>query len=124
MEKKEKLIIIGRNIKTARLKKGITQEELANIIDGSISFISEIETGSAGPSLSKIIKIAKALDTTVDCLLGEIQNTINDEYFLIAKSLLADCSEKECKFLLNTIEQIKKVHREIYRDGTSESSVI
>ena len=81
MEKKEKLIIIGKNIKTARLKKGITQEELANIIDGSISFISEIETGSAGPSLSKIIKIAKALDTTVDCLLGEIQNTINDEYF-------------------------------------------
>lgn len=115
MEIKEKLTIIGKNVKTARLKKGITQEELSNIIDCSTSYLSEIETGTSSPSLSKIIEIAKALDTTVDCLLGEIQDNVNDENILRAKYILADCTDRECKFLLNTMEQIKKVHRDVYK---------
>lgn len=115
MEIKDKLTIIGKNIKTARLKKGITQEELANIIDCSTSYLSEIETGTSGPSLSKIIEIARALDTTVDCLLGDIQDNVNDENTLRAKYILANCTDRECKFLLDTMEQIKKVHRDVYK---------
>ncbi len=100
--------IIGKNIRIARITKGYTQEKLANIIDGSTSYMSEIETGTSSPSLSILIKISKALDTTVDCLLGEIQSNINEEYVLKAKNILASCTDKECNLILGAMENIKE----------------
>lgn len=45
-----------------RIKKGVTQKELAEIMGTKQSAISRLESGSYNPTLSFINKISKALD--------------------------------------------------------------
>ena len=62
-----------------------------------------------------LINIARVLDTTVDCLLGDIQANVNEEYVLRAKNILADCTDNERKFLLDSMEHIKEDHRNDFK---------
>ena len=110
MSEKINFKTIGKNIKAAGAKKGITQDELSNLVEASTSYISEIETGNANPSLTILINIARFLDTTVDCLLGDIQANV-----LRAKDILADCTDDERRFLLDCMEHIKADHRNDFK---------
>ena len=58
-------LIIGYNIKQARLKKQLTQEELSKLTKINQSDISRIESGKLSPSLSTIKKIAKGLKEVI-----------------------------------------------------------
>ena len=60
---------IGKRIKVARIRMEITQEQLAERLSLSPTHLSNIETGTTRVSLSSIVKIANALDVTVDDLL-------------------------------------------------------
>lgn len=60
---------IGQRIKIARIKKGITQESVANIINMTPSHMSNVETGKTKVSLPTLIAIANALSVSVDTLL-------------------------------------------------------
>ncbi|WP_332849927.1 helix-turn-helix transcriptional regulator, partial [Clostridioides difficile] len=46
---------IGQRIKIARIKKGITQESVANIINMTPSHMSNVETGKTKVSLPTLI---------------------------------------------------------------------
>jgi len=63
--------IIGVNIKRAREEKGDTLRELAKKLNVSASFLSQIETGKASPSLATLKNISNVLQTTVGALVGE-----------------------------------------------------
>ncbi|MEI8176408.1 MAG: XRE family transcriptional regulator [Candidatus Omnitrophota bacterium] len=63
--------LIGVNIKRSREEKDITLREFAKRLGVSASFISQVETGKASPSLSTLKAIADALQTTVGSLIGE-----------------------------------------------------
>ncbi len=60
---------LGQNIKRIRLKKDISQGDIARELDVSRGYISTIENGKTNPTLSTIAKIAKALGVTNDELL-------------------------------------------------------
>lgn len=60
---------LGKRLKNARIKKGYTQEVLAEKIDTATSYISDIERGVKTPSLSKLIELVKALDISADYVL-------------------------------------------------------
>ena len=50
---------LGRKVKRIRIKNGLTQKELANLLGTKQSSIARLENGSAGlPSLSFLQKIA------------------------------------------------------------------
>lgn len=69
---KSLLILFGQNIKKAREDKGISQEELATLIDSSRSFVSSIELGKTNPSLLTVLKLCKVLDIQdLNFLLGK-----------------------------------------------------
>ena len=53
-------------LKEIRLKKGITQVELAKHVGISQQTISHYETGRAKPSLDVAVKLAKALGVSVE----------------------------------------------------------
>jgi len=55
-------------IKLARVEKGLSQEELAGAAQVTRQTIGLIEKGDYNPSLSLCIRIAKALDKTLDQL--------------------------------------------------------
>lgn len=55
--KKELNIQIGSRVKTARETMRYTQENLAERIDVSVQYISDLERGVVGASLPTIIKL-------------------------------------------------------------------
>lgn len=56
---------IGKKVEMARLTNRLTQAELARRIGTRQSSISRIESGASLPSLSFLVKIADALETTI-----------------------------------------------------------
>ena len=71
-------------------KKGISQKQLAKISGLTESTISRYVRGERIPRGVNLIKIAKALDTTADYLLGNEEN----EDFDYVKSLIARNSSR------------------------------
>lgn len=67
--KKQINVEIGERIKRAREEKNLTQEKLAETIDVSTQYVSDLERGVVGASLSTLKSICTALDVTSDQLL-------------------------------------------------------
>lgn len=55
-------------IKIARVEKGLSQQELADLVDATRQTVGLIEKGKYNPSLNLCIKIAKTLDKTLNDL--------------------------------------------------------
>lgn len=56
------------NIKDFRTKKGLSVKEFAEKANVSVSHLRKIEKGEGTPSLKLAVRIAKALDCTLDDL--------------------------------------------------------
>ena len=69
------VIIISMNanmkMKLARIEKNLNQQELADLVDVTRQTIGLIERGNYNPTLNLCIKIAKALDRSLDQLFWE-----------------------------------------------------
>ncbi|MNW45034.1 DNA-binding transcriptional repressor PuuR [compost metagenome] len=53
--------IIGKNVKSIRIKQGLSQEDLAHECNVDRSYISMIEVGRNEPSVTKIFELCKGL---------------------------------------------------------------
>lgn len=62
------------NFKKIRVKRNITQVDLAKIINVKQETISAYESGKALPSADALVKIAGYLNTSTDYLLGRIED--------------------------------------------------
>lgn len=71
-------VIIGKKIKSMRLKKGIKQIELAKNAGISNTYLSDIENGRTIPSIKTLTKITKALGLNIDWNIF-----LNDNYVKI-----------------------------------------
>ena len=69
MNKTELLKRFGKNVKIERIKKDLTQEKLAEIMDVSQNYIASIECGKANMSLAKVLELSKSLDVQMSKLL-------------------------------------------------------
>lgn len=76
---------IGEKIKEIRISKHYTQEYVANATDVNTSHISNIENNRVKVSLSTLVQICNALDTTVDYVLSE---EYNDSSSVIEQEIL------------------------------------
>lgn len=94
---------MGRNIARIRNKNHLTQEQLAERINISTVFVSQIETAVRKPSLETIYKISTALNTTIDTLIGN--DSLQTKYDEISK-LLQDKNSDEISFITDIIREI------------------
>ena len=62
---------LGLRIKSIRISKNLTQENLAQLVDCNVSHISNIENNHTKVSLIMLLSIANALNTSIDYLLSE-----------------------------------------------------
>lgn len=67
--------IVGVNIQRLRKEQGMTLREMARKLEVSASFLSQVESGKASPSLATLKSIADCLSTTIGELIGEGQRT-------------------------------------------------
>jgi transcriptional regulator with XRE-family HTH domain len=66
-------------LKDLRKRKGISQGELAELIEVHFTQVSRYERGETKPNAEAMTKLAKALDTTVDFLMnGTADDVVND----------------------------------------------
>ena len=60
------------NLRLARVEQNLSQQELADKVGASRQTIGLIEKGGYNPTLDLCIRIAKALDKTLDHLFWEV----------------------------------------------------
>lgn len=70
-EEKINKLNIGDRIKMLRITQNRTLQEIAEACDLSKSMISKIENNKTVPSVAALVKIAKALGTTISSLLEQ-----------------------------------------------------
>lgn len=80
---------IGKNIRKFRDESGITQEELAEMVCLSVSYMGAIERGEKLPKLKVFIDIANALKVSSDSLLSGVLDVGNQ---IIASELSEELS--------------------------------
>lgn len=95
---------VGNKIRERRNFLKVTQENLANDINVSASFISDIENGRRKMSLETMIKISIALKTSLDYIvLDNVKDikTKNNIKFDELKNILETVDEKKESIFLD-----------------------
>jgi transcriptional regulator with XRE-family HTH domain len=64
---------LGKNVRSAREKKLLTQEKLAESAELDATYISGIERGLRNPGIKNVAKIAKALGLTTSELCEGVE---------------------------------------------------
>lgn len=98
---------IGEKLRTIRLSKNLTQEYIANAVDINTSHISNIENNRVKVSLSTLVQICNALDTTVDYVLSE---EYNDSSSAIEQEILHElhaCSNETKEQILKIVKALQ-----------------
>ena len=91
--------IIGERLKKARIKKGYTQEELSELIDVSVAFLSRVECGNTKINLSRLDQICEILGVTHGYILdgaSEVSHTYLNKEF---SDLLKSCPSEKIKLI-------------------------
>lgn len=96
--------VIGKKLREVRISKGLTQEYIANMANVNTSHISNIENNRAKISLSTLIHVCNALNTTIDYILNE---EYTDSLSVLDQTILIEL--KRCD--KNTKEKILKIIR-------------
>ena len=103
---------IGKRIQQKRKAAGLTQENMAALVDLDTSTISKIETGSTKISLPSLVEIANLLHVSADELLC---GSIAASAYVYQSELveqMKDCDEKELRILSEVnavlLEQLRK----------------
>ena len=95
---------VGRRIQEVRKARGITQSELAQMVDLSTKYVSNIECGFKTPKLNTFIAIANALQCDANTLLSDVLDiTTGQESGLVSKKLL-DLPVEEQRRLLRVLD--------------------
>ena len=80
VEGEDLALAIGKVVRDARQRAGLTLQQLASATDLSQPFISQIENGHSMPSLLSLHRLAEALGTSAHALLAK---TARDEVSLV-----------------------------------------
>ena len=103
--------IIGARIREVRIKKNLSQQELAAAANVSLPHISEIELGKSLMRLSTFIRIAEALQVSTDYLIRPNIPEVNAIYQTEFQEIIADCSPAEIDSLFRIIREVKNTVR-------------
>lgn len=103
--------LIGRRVKETRKQQHLSQAELAERIDVSLSYISYIENAKKQASLGVLVLIANELGITIDNLLCGNQLHDSEEYRTDMELLMSDCSSYEKRVIFELAYAIKTILR-------------
>lgn len=98
MEKwtKEERKAIGSRIQSHRKKKGLFQEDLANLVGLKVGTISKYEQGDRTPGIRQLSRIAEVLECNISELMTEPPSpeTIGREHSMLSQTSMKQNSEK------------------------------
>ncbi len=106
-----KQAIISQRIQYYRHLAKLSQEQLADMIDVSDTYIRKLEAGERLPSLDMLLKLSIALNTTPNHLLlsaSALGKNVNSSI----QDLLSDCTPTEFFVLYENMANLKELLRE------------
>lgn len=95
---------IGQRIRRYRKEKGLSQEQLAEKVNISVTHMSHIETGNTKLSLPVLVDIANTLQVTADSLLTDMVPAA-DMALLI--QLATDCTAQQLELICELVKAVK-----------------
>lgn len=98
----------GKQIQLLRQRHNLTQKELAEIINSSQNYLSDVETGKKRPSLDYYITIANYFKVSLDQLFADELNMKKNIIIDSVVLKMGYMSEKEQKLVLEMVESIQK----------------
>ncbi len=114
MENTEFLKEIGYNIQKVRLKKGYTQEFVAEQCNVSPKYISIIETGKSSCSLPVFIDICNLLEISPNYIFKGAVKNINDNVDVLPHEISLQylkLKEENKSFVNNTIKHLYSMQK-------------
>jgi len=96
---------IGRRLRAARLGLGWTQEQLAEKANLHHSYIGQVERGEKVPSLRTLKRLAEAMHTPLDFLLGESPGYADQTDDLLQEllALARDCPRQDLELVVRVV---------------------
>ena len=96
----------GKKLRECRDAKGLSQSQLAKILNTNHSIIGKYERGEVKPTIDVVKRLADELATTVGFLLGETEqvNILKDPSMLKRLNDIDDLPDFDKKCILYTID--------------------
>ena len=100
--------LIGTRIKEKRKQKKLTQENLAESLDVSVGYVSQVERGATKISLDLLAEIASVLECDIAFFVEE--SAIKSKYYMTETIYYAfeGLNEKEKRIILGIIGILKE----------------
>jgi transcriptional regulator with XRE-family HTH domain len=98
----------GKKLRACRDAKGLSQRDLAKLLNTSYSVIGKYERDEMLPSIEAAKNIAKLVDTTVGYLLGESSdmNVLKDKTMLKRLNEIIALPDRDKDHILYTIDHL------------------
>ena len=96
--------LLGKRIREERIKLNLTQEQLAEKVDISTSYVGQIERGERNISLDTLVNVANILGVTIDFLL---QDSITFQQDNISSQIEQIISKRTLKEKLMVLDMLK-----------------
>ena len=100
--------LIGQRIKEQRIKKSMTQENIAEHLNISVSYVSRIERAAVKISLETLVKIAVLIDVSpaflIDGSITSVGNYLQGEL----AEVTSDFDSEQMSLLLDISKAIQK----------------
>lgn len=112
----------GKQISATRRAKHITQEQLAEACEISVSFLSYIENGDRKGSFDSIYRISRVLEVPIDTFLlgqGNYEFQFNNAFV----DLFEGCSKYECQIIYEVgiaTKESLKTNRRLYHHSRNK----
>ncbi len=96
--------LVGKRIKQVRKERGLTQEQLSQLVDLSPNYLSNIETGLKTPKLDTFVAIINALKCDANSLLTDVVDTTTAQESGQLSKALAELPANEQRRILKIVE--------------------
>ena len=111
---------VGDRIRQARTSKGMSQAQLAEIIDKTPPYVSNIEMGKQNMGIIVLYKIVTALDISADWVLAhDTPEAVAITLDSVTKEL-EDCSPEERQAIIQMIQNLKTTLRNFSANSDDE----
>ncbi|MCD7745936.1 MAG: helix-turn-helix domain-containing protein [Lachnospiraceae bacterium] len=110
----------GLVLKNARMDKKLTQAELAEILDISLSYLKDLEGYRNNPSLEMFVRIMRYFNLSADMVVypeKEVDNSTRSQL----ERLLTQCDDGQLRVLLATAEALLSLTPEGSSSDSSEN---
>ena len=105
----DNLKAVGARIRDARKNRGLSQSDLAEKLDISLSHMGNIETGRKNFGVDILMRITGVLQVSADELLRTNVPEVDVVYAAEIRELMEGCSSSEKDAILKTMHNMKAV---------------